>query len=390
MKIGVFTDSYLPYISGVVRSIQTFTEELKNLGHEVFIFAPNYKNCKKENGVFRFASIPSPTNRDFTLAFPYSPKFKPTIHRLNLDLIHVHSPFLLGRLGARYARKLGVPLIFTFHTLYDQYVHYVPFARSFTKELAQRISRDFCNQCDLVIVPTNVIGEYLRNIGVHASISRIPTGIKIAKFQSGDREWMRQRFNISQNDKVLLFVGRLGQEKNIKFLMESFSLIKQEINDTTLVLVGGGPDEEDLKRKAKNLGIREKIVFTGPLPPEQVVHCYAGSNIFVFSSVTETQGLVITEAKAAGLPVVAVGANGVSEMVEHGIDGYLSDPEPGQFADKVCQILKNKELKDKMSHNARLNAKSLSSANCTAKLVDCYMELINIKIAAQQKNIGTL
>ncbi len=379
MKIGVFTDSYLPYISGVVRSIQTFTEELTNLGHEVFIFAPNYKNCSKEHGVFRFNSIPSPTNRNFTLAFPYSPKFKPAIQRLDLDLIHVHSPFLLGRLGARYARKLNIPLVFTFHTLYDQYVHYVPFASSFTKELAKKISRDFCNQCDLVIVPTHVIGEYLHKIGVRTLINKIPTGIKIKAFQSGDPAWLRQRFNIHPEDQVLLFVGRLGQEKNIKLLMKSFSLINQNINNTILVLVGGGPDEEDLKNKAKDLGIDNRVIFTGPLPHHQVVNCYAGSNLFVFSSLTETQGIVIIEAKAAGLPVVAVGANGVSEMIEHGTDGYLSDPEPAQFAEKVCHILKNKILKEKMSHKARLNAENLSSFNCTARLVDGYLKLLKMK-----------
>lgn len=376
MKIGIFTDSYLPYTSGVVRSIQTFTEELSNLGHDVFIFAPKYKNCSEESRVFRFASIPSPTNRDFTLAVPFSPRLRPTIKRLNLDLIHVHSPFLLGRLGARYARKLGIPLVFTFHTLYDQYVHYVPFARSFTRELAQRISRDFCNQCDLVLVPTWVIGDYLRKIGVQAPIDRVPTGIKLADFQGGHRDWLRERFKISPQDRVLLFVGRLGQEKNIGFLMECFSLISREIQDTVLVLVGGGPEEEDLRNKAHELGISERVVFTGTLPPGDVVHCYAGSDLFVFSSVTETQGIVIAEAKAAGLPVVAVGANGVSEMVEDGVDGYLTDMDAEQFVGKVCHILNNNTLREEMSRRARLNAESLSSANCTARLVECYLDLL--------------
>ncbi len=385
MKIGIFTDSYLPYTSGVVRSIQTFTEELFNLGHEVFIFAPKYKNCSNESGVFRFASIPSPTNRDFTLAVPFSARFKPTIERLNLDLIHVHSPFLLGRLGARYARKLGVPLVFTFHTLYDQYVHYVPFARSFTRDLAQRISRDFCNQCDLVLVPTWVIGDYLRKIGVRVPLNRVPTGIKIADFQKGKQNWLQQQFNINPQDKILLFVGRLGQEKNIGFLMESFCHVNKKIKNTTLVLVGGGPEEDILRNKAIELGIGKQIVFTGNLQPEDVASCYASSEIFVFSSVTETQGIVITEAKASGLPVVAVRANGASEMVEDGVDGYLTDREPVQFAGKVCHILNNTTLRDEMAHRARLNAEMLSSANCTARLVQCYQELLDKKISDTTK-----
>ena len=376
MNIGIFTDSYLPYTSGVVRSIQTFTEELNKMGHEVFIFAPAYKNCGDEDKVFRFASIPSPTNPDFNIAVPFSLRFRPTIRRLNLDLIHVHSPFLLGRLGARYARRLDKPLIFTFHTLYDQYVHYVPFAKSFTRELAQRISRDFCNQCDMVLVPTDVIGEYLREIGVDKPIRKAPTGIKVADYSKGDGEWLRSRFNIASKNKILLFVGRLGQEKNIGFLLESFKLISKEAGETVLVLVGGGPEEEDLRKKASELGIGKKVVFTGTLSGKDVINCYAGADVFLFSSVTETQGIVITEAKAAGLPVVAVGAYGVSEMVREGIDGFLTEQDPFQFSQKVCYILNNKELYNEMSRRARENAQQMSIARCSAVLVDCYQEML--------------
>lgn len=376
MKIGIFTDSYLPYTSGVVRSIQTFTAELTALGHEVYIFAPSYKNCDSESRVFRFASIPSPTNPDFALAVPFSLKLKPTIKKLELDLIHVHSPFLLGRVGVRYARKLGVPLVFTFHTLYDQYVHYLPFAKTFSRELAQKISRDFCNLCDLVIVPTSIIGEYLRNIGVRTPVNRVPTGIKISDFQEGDRKWLQRHHKIKPEDKVLLFVGRLGKEKNIFFLMESFKVLDNSMGNTVLVLVGGGPEEEELRDKAVELGIEKKVIFTGTLSPENVINCYAGASLFVFPSVTETQGIVITEAKAAGLPVVAIKAYGVSEMVEDGVDGYLTELNQEQFASKVHMLLKNNNLKEEMSKRARHNAEKLSSTNCTAMLIDSYQSLL--------------
>lgn len=376
MKIGIFTDSYVPYTSGVVRSIQTFKEELIKQGHDVFIFAPSYKNCGKESRVFRFASIPSLTNRDFTLAIPFSLRLKPVIQGLGLDLIHVHSPFLLGRLGARYARRAGIPLVFTYHTLYDQYVHYVPFAQSFTRELAQRVSRDFCNQCDMVIVPTDIVGDYLRRIGVVTEITKVPTGIKVEEFQKGDPAWLRQQYQIPSSDYVLLFVGRLGQEKNIGMLLESFQLVNREINNTTLVLVGGGPEAEELRSKALKLGIAAKVVFTGTLPSAEVVNCYAGADLFVFTSLTETQGIVIAEAKAAGLPVVAVGANGVSEMVEDGLDGYLTDPDPVHFANRVCQVLKNREMREAMGRRASLKAEELSSVNCTKRLLSCYSALV--------------
>ncbi|OPX88347.1 MAG: Alpha-monoglucosyldiacylglycerol synthase [Pelotomaculum sp. PtaB.Bin104] len=383
MKIGIFTDSYLPYTSGVVRSIETFTEELTNTGHEVFIFAPSYRNCCQESSrVFRFSSIPSPTNPDFTLAVPFSIRLRPTIKKLDLDLIHVHSPFLLGRVGARYARKLGIPLVFTYHTLYEEYVHYIPVAKSITKELAQKISRIFCNHCDAVIVPTGVIGQYLREIGVRVPINVVPTGIKVAEFQAGDPDWLRCRYNLPPGEKILLFVGRLGQEKNIGFLMDCFQEVNKEIADTRLVLVGSGPEEEDLKNRANDLGIAGKVTFTGVMPPSEVVNCYAGATMFVFSSVTETQGIVITEAKAAGLPVVAVRAFGVSEMVQNEIDGYLTELDRQQFIEKIKLLLTDHGLYQQMSQRARQNAERLSTANCTAMLVSCYQQLLeNLPIA---------
>lgn len=377
MKIGIFTDSYLPYTSGVVRSIQTFSEELTKKGHEVFIFAPSYRDCSEEKRVFRFLSLASPTNRDFSVPVPISIKLKPTIKKLNLDLIHVHSPFILGRVGAKYARKLEVPLVFTYHTLYDQYTHYVPFAQSLTKDLAQRISKDFCNHCDLVIVPTDAVEKYLRDINVEASISVVPTGIKLSDFQNGDSKWLSHRFNLPENEKILLFVGRLGREKNIVFLLECFGKINEEVKNTRLVLVGGGPEEGELRNKTKELGLEEKVTFTGVLTPDEVVHCYVAADVFVFPSITETQGIVIGEAKAAGLPVVAVAAFGVSNMVEDGVDGFLTELVPGQFIEKVILLLKNHGLREKMSCDARQNAEKLSTGNCTTKLIACYNQAIS-------------
>lgn len=227
MKIGFFTDSYRPYTSGVVRSIETFSSELQSVGHQVYIFAPQYKNyTKKEEGVFRFVSLPSPTNREYTLPIPISPKVRPTIKKLGLDVIHVHSPFLLGRLGARLAHQEKLPLVYTYHTLYDKYVHYLPFAQSFSKKVVQKIATDFCNTCNLVIVPTGVIGKVIRQAGVTAPVINIPTGINIKDYIQGDPLWLKRTYEIPSQDKVLLFVGRLGQEKNLDFLVQAFAQVQ--------------------------------------------------------------------------------------------------------------------------------------------------------------------
>lgn len=380
LKIGVFTDSYRPYTSGVVRSIETFSTELQAQGHEIYIFAPDYPSCKGvEKGVFRFSSIPAPTNSDFTLAVPISFRLRPTLKKLGLDIIHVHSPFLLGRLGARWARKLDLPLVFTFHTLYDQYVHYVPFGQNLTREITKKFCADFCNHCHLVIVPTQVIAGHLKSWGVVTDIRVIPTGIRLQDYRTEQKDWLQQKFNIPPECRVLMSVGRLGKEKNFGFLIHSFKQINTSFPNTRLVLVGDGPEKESLVKQCRELGISEKVIFTGTLTGRETALAYNSAHIFVFASVTETQGLVVGEAKTAGLPVVAVKAFGVSEMVEDEVDGFLTDLDRNQFARRVKLLLEDEQLRVTMGQNAARNAEKISSQNCTARLLESYYEILDRK-----------
>lgn len=376
MNIGFFTDSYRPYTSGVVRSIETFTKELKKLGHQVYIFAPHYKDCEKEPGVFRYLSVPSPTNQEFALAIPISLRARPLVRKLKLDIIHVHSPFLMGRLGAHIARSERIPLVYTYHTLYDKYVHYVPFAQELSSKLVQKIATDFSNRCDLVIVPTSVIGDLIRQNGVRAPIVNIPTGIEIDDYQYGDPTWLRQTYRIPEHHRILLFVGRIGQEKNIEFLIRAFNLVQQKLPDTTLVLVGGGPQEHELKELVVSLGLQDKVIFTGTLDKKLVINCYLGADLFVFASVTETQGLVIGEAKAAGLPVVAVDAYGVKEMVTHGRSGFLCRLNEQEFISRIITLLEDRDLYDRMSAAALEEAQLITAEACAKRLVQAYQSVL--------------
>lgn len=388
MKIGVFTDSYLPYTSGVVRSIETFSNELNALGHQIYIFAPSYPGYKNENDgkIFRFMSIPAPTNPEFTLAVPFYPGLKETINRLNLDIIHVHSPFLMGRLGARYARHINVPLVFTFHTLYDKYVHYVPIGQSITRGITRKVCRDFCNRCDMVIVPTPATVNYLKELNVKSPVHCVPTGIKVEEFESADPGWLRRRYNIPENNTVLLFVGRLGLEKNIYFLLECLASVVNTNKAVKLVLVGNGPERENIQKRAEMMGIDSHIIFTGTLAKKDVCKAYAGADIFLFASVTETQGLVVGEAKAAGLPVVAVKAFGVSDMVKDGVDGYLTSQDKKEFTSKVRFLLDNPNVRREMGFLALKNAKKISSRNCALKLTEVYENLIKDKKTIPSKS----
>lgn len=379
MKIGIFTDSFRPYTSGVVRSIELFSREFTNRGHEVYIFGPDYPllHPPKEKGVFRFISVPAPTMPEFALPIPISTQLGKTIKHVGLDIIHSHSPFLLGRLGARAARRYRLPLLFTFHTLYDQYVHYFPFARQASKQVVQRISRNFCNRCNRVIAPSNMIVSYLQRIGVKTPVTNIPTGVDLDEFTNLNPNWLEENYNIKPDEKVLLFVGRLGQEKNVTFLIKAFDAVQSTYPQCHLVLVGKGPQENALRRLSKERGIQEKVTFTGVLPRQKIVHCYASADLFVFPSVTETQGLVIGEAKATGLPVVAIRAFGPAEMVKHGEDGFLTDPSLPSFTTAITNLLENRELYSRMSKQAYKNAALISSAYCAQRMLEVYQELLD-------------
>jgi 1,2-diacylglycerol 3-alpha-glucosyltransferase len=379
MKIGVFTDSYHPYVSGVVRSIETFSRELRALGHEIYLFAPNYpqlKGKKEEENIFRFPSFNTPFNPEFYIALPLLPQVKKYALGLGLDLIHVHSPFMLGRAGASLARSFGLPLVFTYHTLYDQYMHYAPFAGRLARMGMIGYSRDFCNRCDLVITPTTVIKKMLKEYGVEKPVVAIPTGIYPERFQNGDPLFLKKNFGILPEKRVLLFVGRIGKEKNLAFLVRSFARVAAREQKTILVLVGSGPEEAGLRQLAEDLGIGERVVFTGRLSPEVVADAYASSDIFVFPSVTETQGLVLLEAMAAGLPVVAQAAFGSLSMVQDGVNGYLCRGGEDEFAEKIMVLLNSPDLYQKMREAGLKRAWELSADRMARRLEDAYRFVI--------------
>lgn len=382
MRIGIFTDSYKPYTSGVVTSISTFKEELTRLGHEVHIFAPSYPNyTDTEENVYRYYSVPSPTNPDYTLAIPVYPGMNLLIKKLQLDLIHVHSPFTMGRVGVHYSRKYYLPLVFTYHTRYDQYVHYVPVAQDLAKDMTIKYSRQFCNNCDHVIAPSSEIRDMVEDTGVKTPVSVIPTGVPLYRFENGDDSWLRRHYSIPKENKILLFVGRLTKEKNLHFLLDSFKLAREQLSNLTLVLTAQGPLESELKHYAKAMGfsLDRDVIFTGALPFDTLVHVYFSADLFVFSSLTETQGLVLIEAMAAGLPVVAVRASGVQDMVDHGVDGILTACDRQDLAEAICQVISDPHLYQRLQAGAIKKADLLSSRAQAIKLENVYQQLLDGK-----------
>jgi len=370
MNIALFTESYKPYVSGVTTSVGTLVRELRALGHRVFVFAPGYKGHRETDpDTFRFPSAPT-RYPGFRIAVPFLRRMPD----IEIDVVHSHSPFQLGILARRLSRKKKVPLIYTLHTFFDQYLHYVPLLpRRFAKRLLSGHLRHYCESCDRVIVPSKPVGEYLIQNGVKANIDVVPTGIDFELAKSFTGKGVRERHGIPKSDTVLIYVGRLTKEKNLPFLFESFSLVLKDHPRARLMIVARGPMEGALRSLAKKFGLSKRVTFAGQVRYPEVFDYYSAADIFVFSSTTETQGLVIGEAAASGLPVVAVDSSGVSDAVADGESGFLTPHDTKAFAGKVGLLISSEEKRKKMSNAAAALAKKKFSSKAYAeKMTSVY------------------
>lgn len=400
VKIAVFTDSYRPYVSGVVRSIDTFTEEFLSMGHAVYIFAPRYytgssqgqKGALQEEHwgdglkVFRYWSVPVPTYAGFVLPVPISPSIDHVIRRLGVQIIHSHTPFLMGRLGAAVAKRHNLPLVFTHHTLYHEYVHYVPGIQGIARRLVLRHLARYCRRCQLIVAPTPMIQRFIADTyRIRTPIVSIPTGVDLSLFERADPTWLRRTYGIGDDQKVLVFVGRMGREKNVDLLLDAFEIVHDARPDTVLVMVGDGPERARLEERVRNRGLSPHVIFTGTLDKARVADVYAGSNLFFFASTTETQGLVTLEAMAAGLPVAAVDAQGTRDLVRHGRQGLLADATAPSLARQALAILGDADLMRRLAREARRRAAQFSSRQQSLRLLEAYEWVAGIGLAGRSK-----
>lgn len=381
MQISMWTDSYYPYVSGVTRSIKLTKETLTKMGHSVSVFCPWYPETDPEPDVYRFPSIKSPTKSDYYIAVPVNPKHLMAIKEICPDVIHTHSPFNLGKMGVTVGNILDIPTVFTFHTMYNMYSHYVPLIGDNISELIEFGAIGTAKSVDAVIAPSSAIRDYLRERGVTTDIFVIPTGIEIDEFRNGDASYIGRTYNIPSDLPILLTCGRLGKEKNPECLLHAFSIVHESV-DSVLVFVGDGPLIEELKELAEELNVSSRVVFAGKVSPEVMPHFYASADLFMFASLTDTQGLVIAEAKAAGLPCIAVGALGVNDMVEDGVDGFLCENDPNCLAQKALLLLQNPSVMESMRTNALSNAYAFSIEKTCARLIECYQTVRHTSSAA--------
>jgi 1,2-diacylglycerol 3-alpha-glucosyltransferase len=303
--------------------------------------------------------------------------------REKFDIVHSHSPFTLGMLGARWARRHDIPLVFTFHTLYHRYLHYVPAPHTWTRSGVVAWVRYYCGLCDHVLTPSRAVSHIVARLQPHVARSVLPTGIDVARFRSGNRQATRARLGLNENEVALLYVGRMVEEKNLIFLMRALApLLRCEYSHARLLLVGGGPDFDDLQNVAHGLGIGERVVWTGFVDPQNTPDYYAAADVFVFASRTETQGLSIAEALAAGLPGVVVNAMGAAECLTDGEDGYVVAPHEDAFRAATQRLVCDSDLRKQMALAARRKAENLSRERRVDELLAIYQQL------AQQRDGG--
>jgi 1,2-diacylglycerol 3-alpha-glucosyltransferase len=352
--------------------------------HNVFVFAQaNMEYKDEEPFIFRYPSLPLPLPGDISAAIPVSPFVEQLLPALKLDVIHTHHPILLGQTAARKAAELNLPLVFTFHTQYWEYTHYVPFPQEaiqdFLKNAIHKWLRDFMQKCQHIIIPSESMKEILiRDYGLEDRYTVIPTGTDLEPFLRADGKTLRNSKGW-QDEKVLISVGRLGAEKNWETLLRAVAKVYAQQPDLRLVLIGDGPDKTALELLASDLGIAEHVTFTGALPFQEIPIYLKAADLFSFASVTETQGLVTIEAMAAGLPVVAVDGSGTRDIVDNGKQGFLVKNDAEALAAAINKVLSDPHQMKRFSNQALKKAKMFDVNELGKQMVSVYEQAIQDK-----------
>ena len=372
-RVGLFTECYRPIQNGVVASIAALERALAERACETVVVTPAVPGFRDDGPcIVRLPSLPLPLPTAYRLTVPYLPA---AVGRLSIA--HAHSPFITGTLAALYARRAGIPLVFTYHTQLEAYAHYVPFEAHLTRAAAAYLTRLYANLADAVVVPTRAMEIRLRGLGVRSRIAVIPSGIDVASFARGRRDdALRARLGCGPSEKLLLVVGRLGREKNLELTLAAFAELR--VPGVRLAIVGDGPHRPALELQAARLGIAARTTFASEYPRAALPDAYASADVFAFASRSETQGLVLVEALAAGAPVVALDTPQTREVLAG--TGTLVGDEPGAFARALERVL---EQPGTRVAAGRAAAWTYDGDAVGARIVELYQDLLTGGRSAQ-------
>jgi glycosyltransferase involved in cell wall biosynthesis len=377
MRIGMMTDGYKPHISGITNYIALNKAHLEKMGHDVFVFTFGDENYQDdEANVIRSPGLPL-LDTGFYVNLRYNEKARHLLR--TIDLAHVHHPFMSGSLALRYCRSRGIPIIFTNHTRYDLYAHaYLPVLGELISEASMSAYLPvFCRLCDLVIAPSAGMRDVLVSFGVDAPIEVVPNGVDIRPFSQASNQLDRAQFGFSPDEVLLIYVGRLGPEKNLSFLLRSFAGTAKAYDHIGLLLVGDGPERENLQEQAGYLKIDNRVHFAGSIPYEQMPDYLGMADAFVTASVTEVHPLSVIEAMAAGLPVLGIQSPGVGDTVADGVTGLLAEEEDlAVFTARMVRLVTEHQQRCEMGQRARLAAQDYAIERTTQMLLERYQTVL--------------
>lgn len=381
MKIAMFTNNYKPYVGGVPISIEHLAEALRLRGHQVYVFAPSYEGQAEEPYVIRYPSFP------ITIAGAPVPNILTTlfirkVKELQIDVIHVHHPAIVGNVALEIKRKLGIPVVFTYHTRYEEYLHYIAGLEKAEEHtgLIDKYLRYFCNHCDLLVAPTPGICDYLQQKEVRTPVAVLPTGIPAESFlpEQEKVEQIRKQY-LKDADYLFCTVSRLAKEKNLYFQLEGLAclkrMLKKEGKTFRHIMIGDGPEKMKLMRRIQELGLKENVLLIGNVGNAEIKNYQAASELFLFTSKSETQGIVLLEAMAVSNPVIAVDASGVRDVVKNGGNGCLTAEDSHQWAKEIAELLKQSGRMEAMRKEARKTAELYAEDVVAGRAEQCYEEI---------------
>jgi glycosyltransferase involved in cell wall biosynthesis len=390
----MFTNTYLPHVGGVARSVDFFAQDLRKLSHQVLVVAPTFPAdmgaVEDSDEVLRVPAVQNFNGSDFSVKIPVPFIISQRIDDFKPDILHSHHPFLMGDTALRIARRRDLPLVFTHHTLYEQYTHYVPLDSKPLQDFVINLATCYANFCDRVVAPSRSIARLIRQRGVKRPIEEIPTGVDVDFFAQGSGQRFRKTHRIPANASVVGHIGRLAPEKNLTYLTTAVAEFISRHEHSRFLVVGSGPSETEVRKLFVERNLAQRLIMPGTLSGHDLSDAYGAMDLFVFSSQSETQGMVLLEAMAAGKPVIALDASGVREVVDDGVNGRLLAENTSSriFATAIEDFFKTAELADQWGRRALETARNLSRTVCARCLEKLYRSVLAKRLARSEEQIS--
>lgn len=380
LRIALFSDSALPILNGVSISIDMLVRGLRERGHSVHIWtAAHFGYRDSDPSTYRFPALPTPWTKQYPLAFPPFYPMLRHFRRQTYEVVHTHTPFTIGFVGLRWAQSHGLPIVSTYHTLYDKYAHYIPFfPKRYVRYKIAKHTHYYYNEVDEVITPSDAAQRWLMRHSVRTPITVIPTATALPVDDPLLRAEIRRALGVAPDQRVLLYVGRIAREKNMGALFQTAAILFRDDPTLWLWLVGDGPYRDACAEMARALGIADRVRFLGFVPRSEVDAYYAGADLFVFPSMTETQGLVVAEAMSHRLPSIVVNGGGAGHAVRDGVNGYLVRNDPEVMADRVRVLLDDAERYRAFAQAARQSIRSNGEDQMVDRVVATYRRVLDL------------